>query len=662
MKISFDEDAGRNRSELQRKEWLEVNGRGGYASLSVTGAPTRKYHGLLVANLTGAAAGRHVLVNAVLDSLTAAGSVGSLSTLEQVNPGAIPPAANLRSFVLDLVPTWVFRVGPAEIEKSIVAVQGEDTVVIRYCLARGEGRLRVHPLLSFRRNHEMGRENHYFRTHATLTETGFFAAPYDGMPEIHVAVDGARPAQVETVGQWFQQVFYRQEEERGFAAAEDLCGPAAVTVNLEAGTPVYITLSTLPNAKQGGQLWEEEMSQRRRSRKRDAAFMRNRFSDAGERGVACRLSAAAAQFVIQAPPNRMTVLAGYHWFEDWGRDTMIALPGLTFARGQAATGLAILKTFIAAARNGRIPNYIGPAGVEPSYNSVDASLWLFWTVQQYLQFGGSRKTAVKELWPVLKTIIQAYSRAQWPDVRMTEEGLLYCGTPDTQLTWMDACASGRPVTPRWGLPVEINALWYNALAVAADLAAAAGDSSYQPPVSLDSLAAAFRKTFWLPDHGFLADVVNEKGQDIAIRPNQIFAVSLPCSPLLPEQAAAVTACVRQHLLTPCGLRTLSPDDPAYQGRYAGNPDARDAAYHQGTVWPWLLGAFGEAWLKVNNNSETARAFLRETLTVWSDHLEQAGLGTVSEIFDGDPPHLPNGCIAQAWSVAELLRLYLLLRK
>jgi predicted glycogen debranching enzyme len=280
---------------------------------------------------------------------------------------------------------------------------------------------------------------------------------------------------------------------------------------------------------------------------------------------------------------------------------------------------------------------------------------MYWAIQQYLAAGGRRESVREQLWAVMKQGIRHFAEGHEEDAWMAANGLLHCGSRDTQLTWMDATVHEQPVTPRWGYAVEINALWYNALQFCAELAAEFGDRDYQAPMAGETLAVAFVETFWLTEKGYLADVVNDDGVDAALRPNQIFAVSMPHSPLPKDKMAAVVEAVQKHLLTPVGLRTLAPGDPAYQGRYGGGSEMRDGAYHQGTVWPWPFGGFAEAYLKVHDFSPAARRQVRKWLRGWLPHLNEAGLGTVSEIFDGDPPHRPAGCIAQAWSIAELLR-------
>ena len=636
-------------------EWLVTDGCGGYAGGTLAGCNTRKYHGMLVANLAGAANGRHVLVSSLGDTVEIGGPLHELSG--HAFRGAPSSCALPSEFSSRATANWTWRLDGVKVERTVSMTGVAGSTLIRYTRtdAPVPVRLRLAPSLAFRRNHTLSRANACLRPAIDPVADGFCVSPYEGMPSLRVRIQGGAGVAVEPRGVWIEKVHYACEEERGYDACEDLFVPAALTVDWPEGTPLYVALSTVPIADLAT-AWRREETRRRATRRRAAAFAETHGFAGDEAVLAENLCLAADQLLITAPPVRPTVIAGYPWFEDWGRDTLISLPGLTFARGELEQGLAILRTFASFAKGARLPNYIGPCGAEPSYNSVDAALWFFWAVQQYLACGGGRAAVHTELWPVLKQLLAHMADGSDPLIAMTADGLLRCGDRDTQLTWMDAAIDGRPVTPRWGLPVEINALWYNALCLCAGLAAQFGDTAYRAPVAPAAAAAAFERTFWLPELGYLADAVNEEGVSREIRPNQIFAVSLPFSALSTAQARAVVATVETHLLTPRGLRTLAPGHPDYRGHYGGGTESRDHAYHQGTVWPWLMGAFGEAYLRVAEDPAAARTRLREWLAAWVPHLCEAGIGSISEVFDGDAPHQPNGCTSQAWSVAELLRL------
>ncbi|MEW6333346.1 MAG: amylo-alpha-1,6-glucosidase, partial [Thermodesulfobacteriota bacterium] len=406
--------------------------------------------------------------------------------------------------------------------------------------------------------------------------------------------------------------------------------------------------------------WDAEMGRRQSEEARDEAIADG--FDPEDREVLLALLRAGRQFLITTPSGRSTIVAGYHWFGGWGRDALIALPGLTFCTGRIEQGVAILSEMGRHEKDGLIPNFFTADGTPAAYNTVDGSLLYFWSVQELHRIAGDGDLIRSRFWPVMKRIIERFMTGTRYGIGMDDRGLLHAGEADTALTWMDATVEGVPVTPRRGYPVEINALWFNALSYARRLAAEFGDprQPFDGPLSL--LRRSFRETFWIPRDGYLGDVVSEGILDPSIRPNQLFAVSLPYSPLDAGEQAGVVRTVRERLLTPCGIRTLSPDDPAYRGCYRGDPRQRDAAYHQGTVWPWLLGPYGEAALRVAQDREREKAVLRRHIRLFlQTHLREAGIGSVSEVFDGDPPHRPGGCIAQAWSVAELIRLYLLLR-
>jgi predicted glycogen debranching enzyme len=368
--------------------------------------------------------------------------------------------------------------------------------------------------------------------------------------------------------------------------------------------------------------------------------------------------------LITTPHHDPAVLAGYHWFDAWGRDTCISLPGLTLFAGNVEEGERQLRAIGASAKNGLIPNCFAPDGVHHAYNSVDASLWYVWTVQQFDQHGKNPDLIRNVCWPVIKSIIDAFTAGPMPTVFVDDAGMLHAGNAATQLTWMDAMVNGRPVTPRHGCPVEINALWYNALAYADELAARYDEPKRRCPDRLALTRQTFNGRFWLDDQGgYLADVWNDDDHaDGSLRPNQIFAVSLPYPVLAEDHWQQVVERVRRALLTPFGLRTLAPSDAEYRAVYYGRAEARDSAYHQGTVWPWLLGAYGDALLRITPNPAKAVTELLDLLSpLFVKHLARTGLGSISEVFDASPPHYPNGCIAQAWSVAEPLRLLACLR-
>jgi predicted glycogen debranching enzyme len=441
------------------------------------------------------------------------------------------------------------------------------------------------------------------------------------------------------------------EQERGFPYQEDLFQPGVFEIPLVADKPVILSASIEEIEEDLDTLWEDEAERRRPARL------------TASRSVAAHLRREGARFLVHEPDGRPAVIAGYPWFDAWGRDALISLPGLTFCSNREEEGLELLVRIGETEKNGLLPNCFGPDTTSHAYNSVDASLWYVWAVQQMREMTGRDDLVRNTCWPVIRRILQAYRQGTDYGIHMDAEGLLHAGSPSTQLTWMDAKVNGLPVTPRHGCPVEVNALWYNALAFSDQLAAEFNSPEDRCPALLEQVRRSFGERFWLENDGYLGDVYHDGRLDPAIRPNQIFAVSLPFPVLDADRHPAVVETVRRHLLTPYGLRTLSPRNSDYKGLYEGAPAERDAAYHQGTVWPWLLGAYGEAELRTSRDRERSGKSLLDTLTpLLTTHLREAGLGSISEIFDGNPPHQPNGCPAQAWSVGELTRLLHLLKK
>ncbi len=449
------------------------------------------------------------------------------------------------------------------------------------------------------------------------------------------------------------------------------------------GKTIIVSASPVPFYGRLRKKWDDEERRRRKLAEKDGVIAGTLSRAASEFPAGDRTEAGATispdaretpdlirllfragrQFPVRIPEGRPAVIAGYPWFGEWGRDTLISLPGLAFCSGRIREGTDILMHLTKFERQGLLPNVFSEEDTHHAYNTVDAPLWYFWAVQQFLQYTDGNETIVaKSIWPALKNILRQFLHGTIFNIYMNDNGLLHAGAEGRALTWMDACIDNRPVTPRYGYPVEINALWYNAVSFAAELADRFGDGEFYFPALIPRIRQSFQKTFWIEAGGYLGDVYHSGYLDRSVRPNQLFAVSLPYSPLDTHQGRRVINKVRDELLTPVGLRTLSPRDPEYRGCCEGPPAARDGAYHEGTVWPWLLGHYGEAWLKVAADREEAKTSLRLYLrTFLRRHFREAGVGCVSEIFDGDAPHRPGGCISQAWSVAELIRLYTLIR-
>ncbi len=647
--IAFGPEICRDFGAGITKEWLETNGLGGYASSTIVGANARRYHALLVTALQPPTQ-RTVLLSKLEETLAVREVEYDLSCNQY--PGVIHPQGHrhLLEFRLDPFPTFVYEVGdgiPTRIEKTVAMCQGRPEVIVRYRLlsAPGTVSLIVRPLVNCRDHHDLMQENPQFDTNAKISGARDVVTvhPYPAGPELHLHFPHAY---FEPWGDWYRNFEYAQEAARGLDFREDLYSPGFFTCNFDQGETHYLVASTRPPEDlDPGELMEAERARR--------ASLLATWQD--EPAPMQSLVSAADTFIVgragpETSPASRGIIAGYHWFEEWGRDAMISLPGLTLVTGRYDIARAVLRTFASHCSQGMIPNRIPDLSHPPDYNSVDATLWMFWAAHKYLDYSGDRAFITDELLPVLLDAVAWHVRGTRYGIGMDSDGLLRAGERGTQLTWMDAKVDDWVVTPRHGKAVEVNALWYHALRFLDDL----GAQRAGPPAA--RVAASFQARFWNQRAGYLNDVVDgDAAEDSSLRPNQILAVSLPY-PILPrERGRQVVAAVRRDLLTPYGLRTLSPHDPRYRGQCSGDQRSRDGAYHQGTVWPWLLGPFITAYVSVSDDRSKAQAKARDWLQSLWTHLRDAGLGQVSEIFDGDPPHRPRGCIAQAWSVAELLR-------
>ncbi|HSF30869.1 MAG TPA: amylo-alpha-1,6-glucosidase [Candidatus Tectomicrobia bacterium] len=629
-----------------QREWLETNGVGGFASSTIIGLNTRRYHGLLTA-ATKPPVGRLLLLSKLEETLILGGQRFELSANQY--PGVIHPQGYryLTGFRLDPFPIFTYKVDGLEIEKAVYMIQGENSTVIEYTV-KGQPNetalLELRPLIAFRDYHSTTHENAALDAIPHMEPGDLAITPYQGLPTLHLVHDADSVA---PEGHWYRSFEYAIERERGLDWVEDLFHPCTLQFDLSHRSQVAVIAST------------ERRDIRRLAAYRQAEIDRRAalLTPAPSEPRLVRMLVAAADQFIVARGERRTVIAGYHWFSDWGRDTMIALPGLTLTTGRADVARSILLEFSRYVDRGMLPNRFPDAGEQPEYNTVDATLWFFEAVRAFLQHTGDEAFVLGTLYPVLDDIIAWHQRGTRYGIHVDVDGLLAAGKEGVQLTWMDARVGDRVITPRVGKPVEVQALWYNALCTMQALARACGDDARRK--QYDEMAAqtqfSFNRLFWNDAAGCLYDVVDGDHRDGAVRPNQIFAVSLPYSMLPPERARGVVAVVARQLLTPYGLRSLASDDPHYCGRCEGDPGSRDAAYHQGTVWAWLMGPFITAYLNVNGRSSEARQQAATWLHAFDAHLHDAGLGQISEIFDGDAPHRPRGCMAQAWSVAELLR-------
>ncbi|HLL15113.1 MAG TPA: amylo-alpha-1,6-glucosidase [Pyrinomonadaceae bacterium] len=661
--INFDAEACQNLDIALGREWLETNNLGGFASATLTGANTRRYHGLLTAALRPPT-GRVVLLSKLEETLVLDGERYELCT-NLYEPAVVHPQGfRLQvNFRLDPFPVFTYQVGEARVEKTVFMPHGENATVVRYRIhapGAAEASLEIRPLVAFRDYHSLQREALDIFLKAEVADNLVSLFKQDEGTRLFLAHDAGR-ASVE--GYWYRRFEYPEERARGFDFHEDLFNPCLLAWRVVGETTCDIIASTEERA--AGDAATLEAGERERRQSGAAVIGKAAGGETvgetagGEDAAYVRsLVAAADQFLVRRGDDLSSVIAGYHWFTDWGRDTMISLTGLALAREKYDTAREILLAFAGHMRDGVIPNRFPDGDDEPEYNNVDGTLWFVNAVGELARRTGDIEFVREHLYARLREFVEWHERGTIYSIRAGQDGLLCAGQDDVQLTWMDAKIGDYVVTPRAGKAVEIQALWYNALRTIEEIAARVDDDWMRNHCrALAELArASFHGLFWNEADSCLYDYINPAGEpDAAIRPNQIFALSLPHPIMTGARSLPVVATVRRELLTPYGLRSLSPRHPDYRPRYEGDAYSRDTAYHQGTVWAWLIGPFVTAYLRAHGRTpasvEQARGFLRS----FREHLTEAGVGQVSEIFDGDAPHTPRGCIGQGWSVAELLR-------
>lgn len=641
-------------SQLMSLEWLDTNGLGGYASSTILGCNTRKYHGLLVSKISNLT-DKYVLLSKFDDTLLLKDKQHHLTIHSYRNSFQDEAFSYFQEFVFDLHPQIVYKLdNEIYLAKEILLLSDSDTILIKYKLVGHKGadaKLTLRPLFAYRNFHALSSENSFFNTVVTKQDHGYKIAPYDGMPAFYLKTSIPEQTNLIAESTWYRSFYYDIERQRGYPDGEDLCAPLLLEIPFGANGEIIIAGSLYGHLPDLTGTWHGEMERRRNT---NLAFSGSPFQR--------QLKKKAQDFLNKnLLSSDKFITAGYHWFLEWGRDTMIALPGLTLYSGREQDCLAILKRLAQHEKNGLIPNCIDVGSTANDiFNSVDASLWFAWAVQQYYDKTKNHIEIATHLWPTLRNIFKHYKEGTLFNVKMQENGLLYAGSPDVNVTWMDAVANGKPVTPRYGFQVEVNALWFNMLNFMYELSLLFLDPlKHEIAKLLPKIRLSFCQTFYNADRGYLYDFVNDTEKNAKLRPNQIFAVSLPHSPLPKKIALKVLAAVHEQLLTPYGLRTLSPKEEGYRGVYQGNQTERDLAYHNGTVFTWLIGPFGEAILKFYKKKH-ALEILQPCLIALKKHLSEGGIGNVAEIFAGDKPHKADGCIHQAWSVAEILRLTYLL--
>ena len=636
--IKFEKSKVVNLEYSLGREILRTNRSGAYSSTTIVGCNTRKYHGLLVCPVDELGGDRFVLLSSLDVTVLNNDSAFNIGIRKYKGDYFSPKGHKyIEEFDTDVIPSMTYRVGGVILKQETVLVHYEEQFLVRWTIleANEKMKLQIRPVLAFRNMHELTHANMNAYTKVDFVNNGIKARLYEGFPWLNMQLSVV--ADFVPVPDWYYGVEYPEEQKRGYDFSEDLLVPGFFEFDAKEGDEIIFSASTKEEKPAG--------LKQKFCRTVTGKIPRDNFRDC--------LKNAAQQF-IERRGDSTTVIAGYPWFGSKGRDTFVALPGLSLSKQKLSLYNDVLDTQVKRLSNGLFPKAGTNAG-NWVYGSVDGSLWFFWSLQHYFSNGG------KDVWerygPAARSIIESFRDGSSGMVKMRENGLLYADDAGHPVTWMNALVNGNPVTQRRGYTVEINALWYNALCFSLVMAKEAKDKKFiRDFENLPSLVKeSFISLFWSEKCGYLADYVNdEEGTNIFVRPNMIIAVSLPFTMLEADQMKKVLETADKELVTPRGLRTLSPRNPQYRGICAGMQEERDLAYHQGTVWPWLFGPFCEGWLKVFGKQGVHK--VRKLIFGLEEVMNEHGISTISEIYDGDPPHTPRGCISQAWSVGEVLRI------
>lgn len=627
-----------------KKEYLLTNGRGGYCSSTLLDCHTRKYHGLLITSIEEYDK-RFVMLSKLEPVVGIKGKFFRLSTNKF--PFVYEPQGHkyIDSITWDLFPVTIYKIGEdTEIKKSILMQYDEDSVLIRFDVTRSSHKilLKITPLLAYRDIHSLSTENIFLRPRTFPEKNGFKIEPYEGMPPLFIQLSHKNDFYASPV--WFKNFEYLKERNRGYPYQEDLFSPGVFEINLKENDTVIVRAS-LNSATPSKflDLWDKEIERI----KKDSESYKSLPEP-----LNTLKTSASSYLIFTDNPQKTGIVAGFHWFDEWTRDTMISLCGLTLDCNKKDIAFNILKRYSNMIKNSILPNIIF-AKKDHLWNSADASFLYIRAIQQYLKRTGEKEIIKKIFLPYVKEILDSIIDGKNPLLFMKEDGLVYCGNFNTQLTWMDAMVNGIPVTPRNGAAVEINALWYNSLKFYLSLEE---DQRFLEVTKV--FEDNFLKAFWCEETSSLVDVYRTPSdRDISIRPNQLFAIGLPYSAVSSDKSYKILETVKQHLVTPFGLRTLSPADPNYRNYYKGSPEERDKSYHQGMVWPWLIGILIDSIVSLEGKKK-ARKYLENTFKpLFTEHLCSACIGHISEIFLPDPPQTPKGAVAQAWSIAELIRAF-----
>jgi predicted glycogen debranching enzyme len=633
--IQFDGKKIRDLSFSLSREYLETNDVGAYSSSSIINCHTRRYHGLLCVRQPQLGADNYVLLSNLDETIRCNGESHQLATHQY--PGNIEPKGynSISSFSLLKVPTWEYKIGEVVLKKELLLVSNKNQLLIRYTIIKGNDvNLKLEPFTAFRRIHDLAYQRNV-PSESNKIDNGILVKMDDGYDGLNLQFSKQVHSAYEPM--WFYKTQYLTEKERGYDFEEDLYRVGYFTTSLNEGESLVFSASINDEKPEGlKSLFETEIGPK------------IELTDTSE-----VLDRAAKQFISKTERGT-EVCAGFHWFGRWGRDTFISLPGLTLARGGIQQCIDVIDTMMADLEGGLLTN-IGVGNVK-EYNSVDASLWFFWTLCELQRATKDYHSIWERYGEKMKAILTNYRQGTMYNIQMDDDGLLSCGAEGVALTWMDAKVDGEPVTPRRGKPVEINSLWYNAVAFSLDCAERVGDDVFIKEWSAvkNKIEISFIEQFWDDDKGYLADVVSSEGKDWSIRPNQVFSISLPYSLIRGEKAKSILRVVEAELYTTSGMRTLSPKDSAYVSNYFGDQKTRDNSYHQGIIWPWLIGSYCEASLKVNGSS-----FLQEIQKIndnFTLEFSKEGLATISELYHNEVDLESVGTISQAWSISELIRI------
>ncbi len=640
--LKFDKQQLINLEYSLSKEILRSNRAGAFVNITIVGCNTRKYHGLLICPVEQIG-GKHVLLSSLDETIIQHGKEFNIG-IHKYEGNNYEPGGHkyVRGFETETIPRTIIRVGGVVLSKERLLVENTEQILIKYTLleSHSKTRLRFKPFLAFRNTHSLSKANMDANTKIEFIPNGIKSRLYTNYPYLHMQF--SKNPEFIPVPDWYYNIEYAEEQARGYDYKEDLFVPGYFEMAIKNGESIVFSGSTVEINPEG--------LKRKFTIEEKKRVPRSDFRN-------CLVN-AAQQFIVRKK-GRTEVIAGFPWFDSWGRDTFISLPGLTLSIDDPKTCKAVLDTQITMLKEGLFPN-VGSEN-DLSYNSVDAPLWFSWAVQKYAEYINNDISVWERYGPALKSVLNAYRNGTGFNIKM-QNGLIYAGEEGKALTWMDAIVDGKPVTQRKGYAVEINALWYNAVMFSLELAEKAKDNKFIESWKNipETIRESFLETFYCTEESYLADYVDGEYKDFSVRPNQVFAVSLKYSPLNDEIKGQVLERIKKELMTSRGLRTLSPKSPDYKGVYEGNQEQRDKAYHQGTVWPWLLGHFCEGYLKIYK--ERGVEFVSKLIEGFEEVMVEHGISSISEIYDGNPPHKPKGAISQAWSVAEILRIMRLIEK